>query len=97
MQPAGIAAFEARDMTASEQAGLGDGARLGPEHDAALRARPEAWAFLQAQPAWYQRAVAGWIMDAKREETRLRRLETLIADSEAGEWIGPLRFARRRV
>jgi uncharacterized protein YdeI (YjbR/CyaY-like superfamily) len=86
MQPAGIAAFEARDMTASEQAGLGAGARLSPEHEAALQARPEAWAFIQAQPAWYQRAVAGWIMDAKREET-------LIADSDVGEWIGPLRRA----
>jgi hypothetical protein len=29
-------------------------------------------------------------MDAKREETRERRLATLIADSEAGRRIGPL-------
>jgi uncharacterized protein YdeI (YjbR/CyaY-like superfamily) len=43
-----------------------------------------AWAFFQAQAPWYQRTSSFWVMCAKQEETRQRRLTTLIDDSEKG-------------
>jgi uncharacterized protein YdeI (YjbR/CyaY-like superfamily) len=61
------------------------------EFDRRLRARPDAWEFFQAQPAGYRRTATRWVMSAKREETRLRRLETMIADSAAGLRIKELR------
>lgn len=94
MQPAGIAAFEAREPGAGYVHGRGE-VGLSPEYEAAMRARPVAWSFFQAQPPWYQRTASAWVMDAKQEQTRQRRLESLMTDSEAGEWVKPLRIAQR--
>jgi uncharacterized protein YdeI (YjbR/CyaY-like superfamily) len=56
----------------------------------ALRANRKAAAFFDAQPPWYRRTATHWVISAKREETRTRRLAQLIADSAAGRTIGPL-------
>ena len=55
-----------------------------------LRAQPAAWAFWQAQPPWYRRTATWWVISAKRESTREKRLAQLIADSAAQRLIGPL-------
>jgi uncharacterized protein YdeI (YjbR/CyaY-like superfamily) len=93
MQPAGLKAFAARDP---EKSGVYSyeqrrAARLGAEAEARLRADPAAWSFFESQPPGYRKTAVGWVMSAKREETRARRLETLIADSAAGRRIAPLR------
>ncbi len=41
----------------------------------------DAWKFYQEQPPGYRRQAARWVTSAKREETRERRLATLIDDS----------------
>ena len=92
MRPAGMAAFAARDEARSgiysfEQ---GEAPRLAPEQEAAFRAEPAAWAWWEAAAPSYRRAATWWVVSAKREETRARRLATLIADSAAGRRIGPL-------
>lgn len=51
---------------------------------------PEAWAFFGAQAAWCQRAATWSVISAKREETRQRRLATLIEDSANGRRIRSL-------
>ncbi len=91
MRPAGRAAFRsgtgaAADRYSFERRPQG----LSPEYEQRLRARPCAWAFYQRQPPWYRRTSAFWVMSAKREETRERRLSELIACSEAQRPIGPL-------
>jgi uncharacterized protein YdeI (YjbR/CyaY-like superfamily) len=53
-----------------------------------FKANRAAWKFFQAQPAGYRRLAAWYVLSAKREETRAKRLATLIADSEAGQRIG---------
>ena len=65
-----------------------------PEQQAALEADEAAWSFFQARPPWYRKAATWWVISAKRPETRARRMETLIADSAAGELIKPLRLSR---
>ena len=55
-----------------------------------LRADPAAGAFFDAQPPWYRRTATHWVMSAKRDETRERRLQTLIEDSAAGRTVPPL-------
>ncbi len=59
----------------------------------ALRANKRAWAFFEAQPPWYRRTSAFWVMEAKREETRERRLAELIARSAKRE---PINLLDRR-
>lgn len=53
-------------------------AQLGPDLEGRFRAKPRAWAFFQSRPPWYQRTSIWWIVSAKKEETRLRRLGVLI-------------------
>jgi uncharacterized protein YdeI (YjbR/CyaY-like superfamily) len=93
MQPAGLGAFEARDpkrsgIYAYEGQNRKEDQKLGPEYQAKLETNTKAWAFFQAQAPYYQRIVSRWIMSAKKEETRLKRLAALIDDSARGRRIG---------
>jgi uncharacterized protein YdeI (YjbR/CyaY-like superfamily) len=88
MRPAGLAAFERRtDVYSSRR----DNAALPAEYEERLRANPAAAEYFDAKPPWYRRTAAHWVMSAKREETRERRLTQLIEDSAAGLDIKPLR------
>lgn len=85
MRPPGLAAFQGRDEEKSKQYSYERGAtKLDDVYEERLRANPRAWEFFGAQPPSYRRVATWWVMSAKREETRLRRLATLIADSERG-------------
>jgi uncharacterized protein YdeI (YjbR/CyaY-like superfamily) len=64
--------------------------QLDAEYANQFRANPTAWEFYQAQAPWYRRVSCYWVMSAKREETRLRRLSTLIDDSAQGRRIKQL-------
>lgn len=90
IHPAGQRAFEERT---GENSGYGQRsvAKLDDAHERRFRANREAWAFFQAQPPGYRRTAIFWVMDAKRDETRLKRLATLIEDSEKGRRLGPYR------
>jgi uncharacterized protein YdeI (YjbR/CyaY-like superfamily) len=86
MTPAGLAAFEKRSehrsgVYAYEQRKQ---AKLEPDQEREFRANAEAWSFFQAQPAGYRQTATYWVVNAKREETRRKRLATLIDDSASG-------------
>src|SRR5687767_3329009 len=94
MHASGLKTFAARDPNRSgiyafEQ--RKEDQKLDPPYAAKLKANKKAWAFFQSQAPWYQRTVSRWVMNAKKEETRLRRLLALIEDSAAGRRIGPVR------
>ena len=63
---------------------------LAAAYERQLKANAKAWEFFTSKPPSYRRPAIRWVMSAKREETRLRRLATLIADSERGRTIKPL-------
>ena len=91
MQPAGLKAFEARTAERSGVYSFEQKSHiLDRAYERRLKGNKKAWAFFQARPPWYRRTVSFWIMSAKKEETRLRRLSTLIKDSAEGRTIGPL-------
>jgi len=56
-----------------------------------LRAHRAAWKDWESRPPGYRKQVAHWVMSAKREATRERRLEALIEDCAAGRKVKPLR------
>jgi uncharacterized protein YdeI (YjbR/CyaY-like superfamily) len=93
MHPAGIAAFEARAAKEPDAYMYENRheATLTPEQEAEFRANERAWEGFQAQPAGYRQMAIFWVVSAKREETRTRRLATLIDDSANGRRIAPLR------
>lgn len=66
-------------------------AQLPPAHAALLARNAKAQAFFTAQASWYQRTAIHWVISAKQEATRDRRLAQLIADSAAGLRIPALR------
>jgi uncharacterized protein YdeI (YjbR/CyaY-like superfamily) len=91
MRPAGIKAFEART---EERSGVYSFEQQNVKFDEAqeqlFRADATAWKFFQSQPPGYRRIATWWVLSAKREETRGKRLAILIEDSGQGRRIGPL-------
>jgi uncharacterized protein YdeI (YjbR/CyaY-like superfamily) len=92
MRPAGLKTFEgAVDQPRAYSYEQRRDAVLDQRSERQFRANPSAWEFFQAQPPSYRRTCAFWVTSAKREETQAKRLATLIADSERGEIVKPLR------
>jgi uncharacterized protein YdeI (YjbR/CyaY-like superfamily) len=86
MEPSGMAAFEARKENRSgiysyEQRS----ANLDGSYEKRLKQNKAAWDFFYAQPPSYRKAIGWWIVSAKQEVTRLKRLEKLIRESARGE------------
>lgn len=86
MRAAGRKAFEQRKeeksgIYAYENRKL---AELGKAEEKQFRARSKAWEFFQNQPAGYRKLMIWWVISAKRDETKKKRLEKLISESEAG-------------
>jgi uncharacterized protein YdeI (YjbR/CyaY-like superfamily) len=91
MAKPGLEAFKAREeartgLYSFERAAM----KLPPAYLKRLRADPAAWAHFQREAPWYRRTCTYFVMSAKREETRLRRLGLLIAYSRQGKRIPPL-------
>lgn len=87
MTPSGIRAFEARLST---KAGVysfeqdGD-PQFAPVLLERFRDHTDAWESFKAEPAGYRRSMTHWVMSAKREATRLRRLDRVIEVSARGK------------
>ena len=89
VRPAGLAAFARRSAKKSaiyayEQR---EAAALDPAFEKELRRDKAAWKNFQAEAPWYRRTTTYWVMSAKREETRRKRLAELIEASAAGRRI----------
>jgi uncharacterized protein YdeI (YjbR/CyaY-like superfamily) len=86
MKPAGIAAFEKREEHRSRiYTYENEPKRFSEDFEARFRQREKAWDFFQKQANWYKKQMTGWVMAAKQEATRARRLEKLINESETGK------------
>lgn len=65
--------------------------QFSPEVEKIFRQNKKAWKFFQDYPPGLKRTVTFWIMTAKKEETRMRRLQYLIESSERGVKVGLLK------
>lgn len=91
MKPAGEKAFAARIAAKTGVYSFENKPRaLSPALQQEFASEKSAWAFFQQQPPGYRRVAAFWVMSAKQEATRLRRLARLIADSKTGRRMGML-------
>lgn len=89
--PAGQAAFAAWDGKKAAYSFENRQTTLAPALRAQFIRHARAWRWFSDAPPGYQRTAIFWVMSAKQDATRQRRLETLIADSEAGQRIRLLR------
>jgi len=97
VHPNGRAAFERRDEARSRVYSYENRSRgFDAATEAAFRMRKRAWEFFEAQPPSYRKTVSFWVMSAKRDETKKRRLETLITSSHAAERLAPFASPSRR-
>ena len=85
MQPAGLKAFNERraDKTgiySYEQ----ETAELSAPYERKFKKNKEAWEFFNGQAASYRKTASHWVMRAKKEETRVKRLDELIEESGKG-------------
>lgn len=88
MQPAGLKAFDARRENRSGVYTYQQrSAELPPPYAAAMAGNKAASAFFEAQPGSYRKAMMWWIVSAKREQTRRKRLSELIEFSANGKWL----------
>lgn len=92
MTKAGLAVFELREegrtgVYSFEQRRTD----LDPAYRRRFQADKVAWRYFQQEAPWYRRTSSHWVMSAKREDTRLKRLQTLIACSAEGVRIPQLR------
>lgn len=92
MAAPGLRAFHERD---EKRAKLYSYERAAAKWNAALEAKlkanRKAAMFFDAQPAGYKRVAIFWVMSAKKEETRERRLGVIIASSLKRKRIDMLR------
>jgi len=85
MQPAGLASFEKRKESKSgiysyEKAEE----ELTPNFKKQFKANKKAWDYFQSLASSYKKVSTHWVMSAKQEATRIKRLEQLISESASG-------------
>jgi uncharacterized protein YdeI (YjbR/CyaY-like superfamily) len=98
MNSVGLTAFEKREekrsrIYAYEQRKT---AKLPPAYQKRFRPHAAAWEFFQSQAPWYQRTSTFWVISAKKEETKLKRLEVLLQSSAEQRTIPALTRPRRK-
>jgi uncharacterized protein YdeI (YjbR/CyaY-like superfamily) len=94
MTDAGRQAFAVRNASRVPYTYEAPTLALSEEFDQRLRANAAAWTWFERQPPSYRRGATQWVMSAKQEPTRDRRLQMLIDDSAAGRMIKPYRYGR---
>jgi uncharacterized protein YdeI (YjbR/CyaY-like superfamily) len=92
MHPAGLKAFTERKQASPGEYSYEQRNKIefNSTQEKQFRANEKAWTFYQSQPNWYRKTSLWWIMSAKKQETRQKRLHQLIQSSEEGKTIAPL-------
>jgi uncharacterized protein YdeI (YjbR/CyaY-like superfamily) len=89
MRPPGLAAYQKRSTKKTGRYSYEERpTSFEPAHEKRFRANRKAWTFFEAQPPGYRRTAIWYVVSAVKEETRLRRLATLIQHAAEGRRIG---------
>lgn len=93
MQPAGLAAYESRR---ADRTGIysfeADHQDLPEEYAALLAADPRASTFWAMSTPGYRKIATHWVLSAKQQATKDRRMQQLVDDSAAGQLIPSQRY-----
>ncbi len=92
--PPGRRAFEDRKKVKTAYSYEREEAELSPAYVAEIQDNRAAWEFFNSLSPSVRKTTIHWVMSAKREETRLRRLGVLIESSENQEKVPPLNIGK---
>lgn len=97
MNPAGIKIHAERKVGNEEKYSFEQSKpiALTPAYLKKFKANKKAWKWFLEQTATYKKQSTWWVISAKQEETRLKRLGILISDSENGRKIGPMSYQKK--
>jgi len=85
MRNAGLVSFNHRTEDKSKIYSFeNEEVKFSPELEAIFKSNKAAWDYFQSLAPTYRKPSSNWVMSAKQEATRLKRLHELIADSEKG-------------
>jgi uncharacterized protein YdeI (YjbR/CyaY-like superfamily) len=96
MEDAGIRAFESRKTGSASNPVKRENIPLSRQFEDRLKSNEKAWEYFNGLAPSFRKMSIGWIMSAKKEETRLRRLAVLIESSEKGRLVPPLIVSRKK-
>lgn len=97
MHPAGRAAFDSRESRKPRRYSFeNQPKRLEQRLERKFKTNRLAYEFFRIQAPWYRRTCIFWVMEAKREDTRQRRLDELVASCARGKPIKLLSEAKMR-
>lgn len=95
MTSPGLRAFEARTPESALQSRHRALDPLPAQFESQLRSNKKAWEYFNAMTPGVRRMSIGWVMSARKDETRLRRLGVLIESSEKGRKVPPLIIGKK--
>jgi uncharacterized protein YdeI (YjbR/CyaY-like superfamily) len=85
MKPAGFSSFEKRKETKSKiYSHEIEEVKLSQDFENQFKANKKAWDYFQTLAPSYRKPSTNWVMSAKLEATKIKRLNQLIAESEKG-------------
>jgi len=86
MQPSGLASFEKRTENKSAIYSYENlEITFSPAFEKQFKADKKAWNYFQSLAPSYRKPSTNWVMSAKQEITRIKRLNELMEDSKAGK------------
>ena len=94
----GRAAYERRDRRKAKRASYEqpETVTLPAAYQRMLQANTPAWSYFQAVSPSYRKQVIWWVVSAKREDTRRRRLGILMESCAKSDVIPPLRWTKKQ-
>lgn len=97
MEKPGLEAFKKRKPENSAKASFEQKkVILDKQYEDILRQNVEAWSYWEAKAPSYRKQCSWWIMSAKKEETRISRLNVLIESCTKGEVIPQMRWSVKK-
>jgi len=97
MKPEGLKAFDFCKEEKSKIYAYGNPEVLFDKSSEKLfKANNKAWVFYQTTTPTYRKVTTRWVMSAKQESTRLKRLNELITDCAAGRNIKAMSYGKKQ-
>ena len=96
VKPSGLEVFKQRDEKKTNRYSFEQKkAKFPSEFEKKFKINKKAWKYFQTLPPSAKRLSTWWVIGAKREETKLKRLEVLIQCSEEKRKIPPLIVSKK--
>ncbi len=96
MKPEGLTAFSFRKEEKSKiYAYENPAVTFDKSYEKKFKTNKSAWKFFKSTAPTYQKVTTRWVMSAKQEETRLKRLDELIRDCALGKKIKAMSYGKK--